>query len=675
MEMDNTEDNLSLKILRVLLISTPFLFTLIYIPGFTFPGSFPKAIFLYIAVSIILIVWLINIYRTGVVVFKKNWINIAVFGYILTLFISGIASGHFEESLFGAISRMTGIATMLYISGWYLVASSVLKPRHFTYVFRGLLFSGAILAVISFLGLNGFGLQAFSFLEQGGSLFSNNTFSGIYYVFAFFLGAILFTKENSLKWRISYALAMLVILLNPDIFNFQIWQNFGMIKELFSHPSLVLGTARASSAVMGIGIILTLILYVIHRVRGSVVVKSVLFSFIVLVLAGVSLGFVGSTIAQKGFGADFFASQNDIHRPTAWKQVASGFSNRPLLGYGINNIEYAFQDTLGPEIPFIKGEKWFDKAHNIWLDLALETGILGILSVIILFISACWYSFKHYRDTRDFSAPLVLLLLVLHLIQIQTSFNINTSLFMIFILFAYVSSFSPENISYSVSPRTKSITLWAGVILIAGAMIFTAIIPAKHSRELVGALTSASFEKRMNMYKSSHSIYGYPADYAYFITERFTNAWLENPAIFDNPTARAGIATEYNAMIDLYEAHYNQYRDNLRYNMNYANNIFIARLFGVNRLDRAGELIARAQELSTRIPQVFWLASLHAKYTGNEELAFKEADKAIALCEAVRARFNENQLGEFCGVSYSLRGFLEKTKGLNNKLYFHLQTI
>src|SRR3989344_2715601 len=333
MDMDNTKDSLSLKILRVLLISTPFLFTLIYIPGFTFPGSFPKAIFLYIAISIILIAWLINIYSSGVVVFKKNWITIAVFGYILVLFIGGVGSGHFEESFFAAIS---------------------------------------------FLGLNGFGLKAFSFLEQGGSLFSNNTFSGIYYVFAFFFGVILFIKEKSLKWRISYALSMLIILTNPDIFNFQIWQNIGMIKEIFSHPSLVLGTARASAAVMGLGIILTLVLYVIHRVRVSALVKGALFSFIIVVLTGVSLWFVGSTIAQRGFGADFFASQNDVHRPTAWKQVASGFSNRPLFGYGLNNIEYAFQDTLNPEISFIGGDKWFDKAHNIWLDLALYQTIIVI---------------------------------------------------------------------------------------------------------------------------------------------------------------------------------------------------------------------------------------------------------------------------------------------------------
>ena len=246
---------------------------------------------------------------------------------------------------------------------------------------------------------------------------------------------------------------------------------------------------------------------------------------------------------------------------------------------------------------------------------------------------------------------------------------------MIFILFAYVSSLSPENISYSISHRSKSIMLYVGAVLITGAMIFTAIIPAKHSRELVGALSSANFEKRMNMYKSSYSIYGYPADYAYLVTERFTNAWLESPATFDNPEAREGIAIEYNAMIDLYEEHYNQYRDNLRYNMTYAHTIFIARLFGVDRLDRAGELIARSKELSTSIPQVFWLASLHAKYTGNEELAFLEIDKAIELYDATRVKFEESQMGDFGPTTLALRAFLEKTKGSKQKLYFHLQSI
>jgi hypothetical protein len=108
---------------------------------------------------------------------------------------------------------------------------------------------------------------------------------------------------------------------------------------------------------------------------------------------------------------------------------------------------------------------------------------------------------------------------------------------------------------------------------------------------------------------------------------------------------------------------------------NYVLMIYIARLFGVDRLDRATELVASAKELSTAVPQVFWLAALHAKYTGNEELAFKEADKAIELCELNITRFDKSQLGSFCSISSQLRTFLEATKGSKQKVFFHLQEI
>lgn len=674
--MTDTENNYLLKTLRILLISTPFLFTLAYVPSFMFPGSFSKAIFLYLAVSMVLTVWLIHIYRSGVVIFKQNWINIAVLGYILILFVSAIAGGHFEYSFFGSITRMTGVATMLYISGWYFVAYSVLRACDWKNVFRSLLFSGLILAIISFLGINGFGLPAFNFLDQGGSLFTNNTFSGIYYLFAFFFGVILFFQEKSWKWRISYALAMFVIISNPDIFNFQIWQNFGMLKDLFHNPLLALGTARASSITMGVGIIVVAVMYVIHRTRRiSINTKSILFGLIFLCMLLVSVGFVWSAVLQKGAGYEFLTSQNDFPRPVAWGQGIEAFKNRPLLGYGPNGFEYAFQDTLTSDIALLKGGKWFDKVHNGFLEPLVDTGIVGIFSVLAIFLAACWYSFKYYRRTSDFSVIVVILLLVLHMIQIQTSFNINTSFLMLFILLAYITSYEPSRISYVLSRPTKTLLLSMGSGIILVFMVFTAIIPARYGYSIPRAMASGNFDKRMSLYKSLQSLYGYPADMVYATAEQFTNALIENLEPFNNDRARIGIAMEYNALLDLYESHYEQYNDNFRYMNNYVHIIYIARLFDVDRLDRAEELIANAKELSTAVPQIFWLAALHAKYTGNEELALKEADKAIELCELNIVRFDESQLGNFCKISSQLRIFLLGTKGSKEKVYFHLEVI
>ena len=677
--MDNIENqnNSLLNTLRILLIGTPFLFTLVYIPGFVFPGSFPRIIFLYVAVSIILVLWLLYSFREGRIVIQKNWLTASVLGYIVVLFISGLAGGHFEYAFWGMFSRMTGIVTMLYISFWYLMASSILQKKDWTYLLRLLLLSGFVLAIISFLNLNGFNIKFFDFLIQGGSLFSNNTFSGIYYVFAFFFGVILFIKERSWKWRTSYALAMFVIILNPDIFNFQIWQNLGMIKDIFQDPFLVLGTARASSITMGAGVIILAVMYLIHKIRYiSFNIKNILFGLILFCLLMACVVFVWSASSQKGVGYEFLTSQNDFPRPIVWGQSVEAFKNKPLFGYGPNGFEYAFQDTLNADIPFLKGGKWFDKVHNGFLEPLVETGILGTLSMFLIFLATCWYSFTHYRRTNDFSVLVVVLLLVLHMIQIQTSFNINTSFLMIYILLAYIASLQPSHASYALlSCPAKTLLLPIGAGLILVFMVFTAIIPAKHVYSIPSAMTSGNFDKRMSLYKSLQSLYGYPADMVYATAEQFTNALLVNLEPFNNEKARIGIAKEYNALLDLYESHYEQYNDNFRYMNNYAYMIFIARLFDVDRMDRAEELISRAKELSVSVPQVFWLASLHAKYTGNEALAFEEVGQAIKLCEGSVLKFTESQLGFFCKLSYDLRTFLETTRGSKQKVYFHLQEI
>ena len=75
--MDSTENNFLLKVLRISLIGIPFIFTLLYIPGFMFPGSFPRSIFLYVAISLILVLWLLYCFKQERIVIQKNWLTAA----------------------------------------------------------------------------------------------------------------------------------------------------------------------------------------------------------------------------------------------------------------------------------------------------------------------------------------------------------------------------------------------------------------------------------------------------------------------------------------------------------------------------------------------------------------------------------------------------------------------
>ena len=103
------------------------------------------------------------------------------------------------------------------------------------------------------------------------------------------------------------------------------------------------------------------------------------------------------------------------HRTYMWNMAWQGFKERPLLGWGPENYINVFDrhfDTryFSPSAGF---GAWFDRAHSIYFDYLVETGILGLLSFIGIWAVFYWYSLKllisnnlqiiaqNYRQKRD----------------------------------------------------------------------------------------------------------------------------------------------------------------------------------------------------------------------------------------------------------------------------------
>ena len=79
-----------------------------------------------------------------------------------------------------------------------------------------------------------------------------------------------------------------------------------------------------------------------------------------------------------------------------WNMAWQGFKERPLLGWGPENYINVFDrhfDTryFSPSAGF---GAWFDRAHSIYFDYLVETGILGLLSFIGIWAVFYWYSLK-----------------------------------------------------------------------------------------------------------------------------------------------------------------------------------------------------------------------------------------------------------------------------------------
>jgi hypothetical protein len=72
-----------------------------------------------------------------------------------------------------------------------------------------------------------------------------------------------------------------------------------------------------------------------------------------------------------------------------WNTAWQGFKERPLLGWGPENFSTVF-DRHFDERHFLPGESaetWFDRAHSIIFDYLAETGLLGLLGFLGMFLA------------------------------------------------------------------------------------------------------------------------------------------------------------------------------------------------------------------------------------------------------------------------------------------------
>jgi len=89
-------------------------------------------------------------------------------------------------------------------------------------------------------------------------------------------------------------------------------------------------------------------------------------------------------------------TQTFQHRVIMWQIAVKGWTERPLLGWGPENYLNIFDRHFDP-IYYVPGQPigaWFDRAHSVYFDYLAETGILGLLSYLDIFLVYYWQLFK-----------------------------------------------------------------------------------------------------------------------------------------------------------------------------------------------------------------------------------------------------------------------------------------
>ncbi|MBI2623024.1 MAG: O-antigen ligase family protein [Candidatus Liptonbacteria bacterium] len=136
--------------------------------------------------------------------------------------------------------------------------------------------------------------------------------------------------------------------------------------------------------------------------------------------------------------ADSFAT-----RVWTWGTAVEGFKERPLLGWGPENFPAVFDRHFDPRhfVPGQGTETWFDRAHSVLFDYLAETGLVGLLAYLAIFITFFREFARRVRASaeRVLSRALVVALPVGYLVQAFALFDVLPVYINLFLFLAFAS--------------------------------------------------------------------------------------------------------------------------------------------------------------------------------------------------------------------------------------------
>ena len=184
------------------------------------------------------------------------------------------------------------------------------------------------------------------------------------------------------------------------------WRSFSRLLSLsFILPFLLMFYFAATrGAFVGlIGMVLVFLVYVMLSRRA---LRRWFFAaaLLVIVLVGLGVQFRDAEFIQSLPGSRIFdlslSAQTFQHRTIMWRIAWEGFKVRPLLGWGPENYIHVFDRHF--DVSYFKPDQgfgsWFDRAHSVYFDYLVETGILGLLSFLAVFI---FFYLEFFKKTGE----------------------------------------------------------------------------------------------------------------------------------------------------------------------------------------------------------------------------------------------------------------------------------
>ncbi len=464
------------KWLRWLIYASAFV-PLVIFSQYMSPFHFGKVVVLRSIVQVMLAIYVLLVWRDRSYAPKGHPILWTFFAFTLAFTITTFTSVAFLQSFWGTLERMGGLFTFWHYFVFYVIATSVMRTRRDWQLLLNLMIGvGVVSALYGFLQKTDWTFIIGSGGRQRpfGTIGNPALFAGYQILVAFLALTLSFMQRTAPAWKKWYWISGTVMLL-----------------------------AAISTAVRGslIGIVVAGLVWALlwsalnrsRRARNALLGGlSALVVFVFLAVMLRSTPFVQGSPYLKRI-TDFSSSTFTVQtRFWAWSAGYQGWSENAktvLLGWGPENFNVPFSKHFNPK--FFTGpgsETFFDRAHNMFVEITVTMGLLGILTYLSLFAA----SFRTYAqfmqkesDTRTLGIGFTAMTIA-YIIHNCFIFDTSVNFLTFFMLLAFVQHVSRDGLEaggLKVSPGQRK-TAWTGRQLVSAGVLGVVVLVAVYSTNI-----------------------------------------------------------------------------------------------------------------------------------------------------------------------------------------------
>ena len=373
-------EKMYLNILKGAILAS-FVFLFFVFSPFLFPFITSKQIFFNIFIEVLLLLWLVFIYKYPKYRPKKSFLTWGIVIYFISIVLSLVISVDFNLSFWGDTERMLGFFHLFHFLIFYFIIISVFRSKKdYNLLFYGIILSSIIIALIGFMK------------GDMNSTIGNRAYVAAIMLFGIFLEAFFFFKEKNWWKKIIFIPAFVISIIGlfkSDISGSQA----GLIAGIFaSILILIIVSKNKKTKIISLAVLLSLI------------------TALTLLIIFRSHPVFNNTYLGKAL-RDFSTENATLNtRLISYRAAGKYLIDNPMVmifGVGHGNYATIFDKYFDPKFyDYDRVSTYFDRAHCTIIDVITTTGIVGLLSYLSIFFFIFYNLIKSYIANKKNGAGL-----------------------------------------------------------------------------------------------------------------------------------------------------------------------------------------------------------------------------------------------------------------------------